>query len=127
MPESKPTNASSPISSTTPGSASSAAIEPSTLEPLLRCGAVCNNAEPATESTRHEYHGDPTEVALLVAAAKAGVEQLVRQLALEWGHHGIRANAIAPGPVEGTEGVRRLLPGEAVSFPLRCPAVAGEQ
>ncbi len=48
-----------------------------------------------------------------VGAAKAGVEQLVRQLALEWGHHGIRANAIAPGPVEGTEGVRRLLPGEA--------------
>lgn len=47
-----------------------------------------------------------------VGAAKAGVEQLVRQLALEWGQYGIRANAIAPGPVEDTEGVRRLLPGE---------------
>ncbi|MDX1608533.1 MAG: SDR family oxidoreductase [Halofilum sp. (in: g-proteobacteria)] len=47
-----------------------------------------------------------------VGAAKAGVEQLVRQLALEWGRHGIRANAIAPGPVEDTEGVRRLLPGD---------------
>ena len=44
-----------------------------------------------------------------VGAAKAGVEQLVRQLALEWGYRGIRANAIAPGPVEDTEGVRRLL------------------
>lgn len=48
-----------------------------------------------------------------VGAAKAGVEQLVRQLALEWGHYGIRVNAIAPGPVADTEGVRRLLPGEA--------------
>lgn len=47
-----------------------------------------------------------------VGAAKAGVEQLVRQLALEWGQYGIRVNAIAPGPVEDTEGVRRLLPGE---------------
>ncbi len=44
-----------------------------------------------------------------VGAAKAGVDQLMRTLALEWGRHGIRANSIAPGPVEGTEGVRRLL------------------
>jgi len=41
-------------------------------------------------------------------AAKAGVEQLMRQLALEWGKDGIRANAIVPGPVEGTEGLARL-------------------
>jgi NAD(P)-dependent dehydrogenase (short-subunit alcohol dehydrogenase family) len=45
-----------------------------------------------------------------VCAAKAGVEQLMRTLALEWGRHGIRANAIVPGPVEDTEGARRLLP-----------------
>ncbi len=44
-----------------------------------------------------------------VGAAKAGVDHLMRHLALEWGPHGIRANSIAPGPVEGTEGVRRLV------------------
>lgn len=49
-----------------------------------------------------------------VCAAKAGVDQLVRTLALEWGQYGIRANAVAPGPVNGTEGVRRLLPGDMV-------------
>jgi len=54
-----------------------------------------------------------------VGAAKAGVEQLTRQLALEWGWRGIRANAIAPGPVEDTEGVRRLLPGEAAERAAR--------
>lgn len=48
-----------------------------------------------------------------VCAAKAGVDQLVRTLALEWGRYGIRANAVAPGPVNGTEGVERLLPGAA--------------
>ncbi|MEM9464728.1 MAG: SDR family oxidoreductase [Actinomycetota bacterium] len=33
-------------------------------------------------------------------AAKAGVQSLVKGLALEYGAHGIRANAIAPGPIE---------------------------
>jgi peroxisomal 2,4-dienoyl-CoA reductase len=42
------------------------------------------------------------------AAAKAGVDSLTRTLACEWGPYGIRVNGIAPGPVEGTEGVRRL-------------------
>jgi 2,4-dienoyl-CoA reductase [(3E)-enoyl-CoA-producing], peroxisomal len=42
------------------------------------------------------------------AAAKAGIDSLTRTLAVEWGPHGIRVNGIAPGPIEGTEGVRRL-------------------
>ncbi len=45
-----------------------------------------------------------------VGAAKAGVDQLMHNLALEWGRFGIRCNSIAPGPIEGTEGVRRLIP-----------------
>ena len=41
-------------------------------------------------------------------AAKAGVEMLAKDLALEWGQYGIRVNTIVPGPIEGTEGVKRL-------------------
>jgi NAD(P)-dependent dehydrogenase (short-subunit alcohol dehydrogenase family) len=42
------------------------------------------------------------------AAAKAGVMSLIRSLAVEWGPDGILCNTIAPGPISGTEGVRRL-------------------
>lgn len=34
------------------------------------------------------------------SAAKAAVDSITRTLALEWGHAGIRVNAIAPGPIQ---------------------------
>ena len=42
--------------------------------------------------------------------AKAGVLNLTKTMAVEWGPFGITANLIAPGPIEGTEGVKRLMP-----------------
>lgn len=47
-----------------------------------------------------------------VCAAKAGINQLVRTLAMEWGREGIRVNAISPGPIAGTEGMARRTPTE---------------
>ena len=43
-----------------------------------------------------------------VGAAKAGIDNMMRNLALEWGKYGIRCNSIVPGPIAGTEGMRRL-------------------
>ncbi|MDQ7747297.1 SDR family oxidoreductase [Hydrogenophaga pseudoflava] len=51
-----------------------------------------------------------------VCAAKAGIEMLVRCLCIEWGGDGVRCLAIAPGPVDGTEGMRRLAPEGARSL-----------
>lgn len=49
-----------------------------------------------------------------VCAAKAGVDMLTRVLAMEWGGAGVRVNSICPGPIEGTEGMRRLAPNEQI-------------
>jgi NAD(P)-dependent dehydrogenase (short-subunit alcohol dehydrogenase family) len=43
-----------------------------------------------------------------VGAAKAGIEAMMKNLALEWGHYGIRSCSIVPGPIAGTEGMKRL-------------------
>lgn len=45
-----------------------------------------------------------------VCSAKAGVDMITRCLAMEWGPEGIRINSIVPGPIDGTEGMRRLAP-----------------
>ena len=67
-----------------------------------RRGSILN-----ISATLH-YLGTPLQ--LHVSAAKAGVDALTQNLAVEWGRYGIRTNAIAPGPIEDTEGMKRLLP-----------------
>lgn len=44
------------------------------------------------------------------AVSKAGVEALMRSLAVEWGNRDIRMNAIAPGPIPTHGAFSRVLP-----------------
>lgn len=48
-----------------------------------------------------------------VAAAKGGVDQLVRNLAVEWGQHGIRVNSINPGYTEHLPPAGDVPPGDS--------------
>ena len=67
-----------------------------------------NRGQVLNISATLHYLGTPMQ--LHVSAAKAGVDALTRNLAVEWGRYGIRVNAIAPGPIEDTEGMKRLVP-----------------
>jgi peroxisomal 2,4-dienoyl-CoA reductase len=57
-----------------------------------------------------QYTGTPMQIH--ASSAKAGVDALTRNLAVEWGGAGIRVNAIAPGPIEDTAGMSKLAPGD---------------
>lgn len=77
----------------------------------------CHTAFPALKQSR--FGGRVINISLAqavsgwpgsahAASAKAGVTALTRSLAVEWGPHAIRINNVLPGPIENTEGVRKL-------------------
>ena len=61
----------------------------------------------------------PAMLQVHVCAAKAGVDMITRVLAMEWGPMGVRVNSITPGPIEDTEGMKRLAPTESASEHIR--------
>lgn len=57
-------------------------------------------------SATFHYTGVPMQSH--VSAAKASVDSLMASVALEYGPQGVNSNVIAPGAIEGTEGMDRL-------------------
>jgi peroxisomal 2,4-dienoyl-CoA reductase len=80
---------------------------------------VCRAAFESLKESRGQIlnisatlHYLATPMQIHVSAAKAGVDAITRNLSVEWGRFGIRVNGIAPGPIEDTEGMERLVPVE---------------
>ncbi|KAJ5619158.1 hypothetical protein N7510_003142 [Penicillium lagena] len=57
------------------------------------------------------YRGMPFQTH--VSVAKAGIDALSNNVAIEYGPLGVTSNIIAPGPIAQTEGLERLLPSDA--------------
>lgn len=69
------------------------------------------------------YHGTPLQIH--ASAAKAGVDAVTRNLAVEWGQFGIRSCGIAPGPIGDTEGMKRLAPPGDIAAKAKAAIPAG--
>ncbi|MEL6700108.1 MAG: SDR family oxidoreductase [Pseudomonadota bacterium] len=73
---------------------------------MARPGSIINISAPqAVQAMPMQVH---------VCAAKAGVDMITKCLAIEWGGDDLRVNSVIPGPIEGTEGMDRLAPTEAI-------------
>jgi NAD(P)-dependent dehydrogenase (short-subunit alcohol dehydrogenase family) len=83
-----------------------------TLHCTLACGKRWikekHKASVLSITTTYAQWGSPYVVPSSVA--KAGVLNMTRSLAVEWGKYGIRFNAIAPGPVPTEGAFSRLMP-----------------
>jgi len=73
------------------------------FEHLRKPGAVIINISAPQSKLPMAYQSH-------VCAGKAGVDMITRTLAVEWGPLGVRVNAISPGPIAETEGMKRLTP-----------------
>ncbi len=59
-------------------------------------------------STSATFHLTGMPLQSHVSAAKSAIDSLMASVALEYGPFGVTANSIAPGAIEGTEGMDRL-------------------
>ncbi|KAI1176245.1 hypothetical protein F4777DRAFT_588112 [Nemania sp. FL0916] len=72
-------------------------------------------------SATFHYAGMPMQAH--VAAAKASVDAISASVALEFGPFGVTSNVIAPGAIEGTEGMERLASSQlGAEFGRRIPS-----
>ncbi len=87
-----------------------------TLHTTMACGKRWlkegRKATVLNITTTYAEWGSPYVVPSSVA--KAGVLNMTRSLAVEWGKRGIRFNAIAPGPVPTEGAFSRLMPVKAL-------------
>ena len=65
------------------------------------------------------FHYTAVPLQTHVSVAKAGVDALSNNLALEFGPRGVTSNVIAPGGIAGTEGMERLSQTENVEKALK--------
>ena len=68
-------------------------------------------------SAAFHYTGMPLQTHVTVA--KAGVDALSNNVALELGPRGVTSNVISPGPIAGTEGMERLSRPEDLADSLK--------
>ncbi|HUY23381.1 MAG TPA: SDR family oxidoreductase [Acidimicrobiales bacterium] len=87
----------------------------SACRPLLEASTVDGGASLVNLGSMASYFG--IEFVPGYGAAKAGVVQMTKTLAVAWARHGIRVNAVAPGVIE-TNMTAIMMPHDAITKPI---------
>ena len=87
----------------------------SAMRELLAASALSGGASVVNLGSMSSFFG--IEMVPGYGAAKAGIVQLTKTLAVAWAEHGIRVNAVAPGVVE-TNMTKPMMPFEQLTAPL---------
>jgi NAD(P)-dependent dehydrogenase (short-subunit alcohol dehydrogenase family) len=90
-----------------------------TFHVLRACYAYLNRPGASLISITAGQAVNPMMFQAHVCAAKAGINMLTKCLAMEWGPSGVRVNAISPGPIGDTEGMRRLAPSPEIEAAIK--------
>ncbi|KAK7924824.1 peroxisomal 2-4-dienoyl-CoA reductase SPS19 [Apiospora marii] len=81
-------------------------IESATRNRNLEAADMLTGGRIIYISANFHYTGMPLQAH--VSAAKAAIDALMASVSLEYGPYGVTSNVIAPGAIEGTEGMARL-------------------
>jgi NAD(P)-dependent dehydrogenase (short-subunit alcohol dehydrogenase family) len=86
----------------------------SAVKPLLKASALEGGASIVNLGSMTSFFG--LEIVPGYGAAKAGIVQLTKTLAIAWAKHGVRVNAIAPGIID-TNMTSLMLSIESITDP----------